>query len=208
MSLTVSNDSRATVPPIPAGTYLGVCNMLIDLGLQFNEQFEKSSRKVLIGWEIPEETITIDGEEKPRLLTKRYTASLHDRAALRKDLAAWRGRDFTAEELKAFDLKNVLGASCMLSVIHREYQGRTIAGIQSIMSLPKGMPKGKPADVALTFDLDTDPLEKIDSLPGWIGDIIRQSETYAHRKAEEQSLEPPPMTEIPADADGLDEIPF
>ena len=33
-----------------------------------------------------------------------------------KDLAAWRGKDFTADELRGFELKNVLGAWAMITV--------------------------------------------------------------------------------------------
>ena len=70
MSLTVSEKSGPSAPPIPAGTYLAVCSMMIDLGLQYNERFGNTSPKVLIGWEIPGETIEIDGEEKPRMISK------------------------------------------------------------------------------------------------------------------------------------------
>lgn len=184
MSLTVNANPTSSISPIPEGTYLGVCNMLVDLGVQFNETYKTSSRKVLVGWEIPEETITIDGEQKPRTLSKRYTASLDERATLRQDLAAWRGRDFTQEELAAFDLRNIVGASCLINVIHKESNGKTYANISSIMALPKGMKKGTLAEPAIVFDLDTDDLSAIDNLPNWIGEIVKKSQTYEERMAE------------------------
>lgn len=125
MSLTVNGSSATSIEPIEEGTHLGVCNMLVDLGMQYNETYKKSSRKVLIGWEIQDETIELDDGPHPRQISKRYTASLNEKSTLRSDLAAWRGRDFTPEELAAFDLRNIVGASCLINVIHKESNGKT-----------------------------------------------------------------------------------
>lgn len=181
MSLTVNGSSATSIEPIEEGTHLGVCNMLIDLGMQFNEVYKNSSRKVLIGWEIPDETIELDDGPHPRQISKRYTASLNEKSTLRSDLAAWRGRDFTPEELAAFDLRNIVGASCLINVIHKESNGKTYANIGNIMALPKGMAKGKLSEPAVIFDLDTDPVEDVEKMPKWIGDIIKKSETYQQR---------------------------
>lgn len=181
MSLTVNGSSATSIEPIEEGTHLGVCNMLVDLGMQFNEVYKNSSRKVLIGWEIPDETIELDDGPHPRQISKRYTASLNEKSTLRSDLAAWRGRDFTPEELAAFDLRNIVGASCLINVIHKESNGKTYANIGNIMALPKGMAKGKLSEPAVIFDLDTDPVEDVDKLSKWIGDIIKKSETYQQR---------------------------
>lgn len=189
MSLTVNANATTSITPIPEGTYLAVCNMLIDLGVQYNETYKNSSRKVLVGWELPEETIVVDGEEKPRMLSKQYTASLSDKANLRQDLISWRSRDFTPDELKAFDLKNIVGKSCLITVIHRESNGKTYANISTIAALPKGMPKGQLSEPATVFDLDTCKLEDIDNLPKWIADIVRKSQTYEERMAEPAAIE-------------------
>lgn len=195
MSLTVNANQQSSIAPIPQGTYLAVCYMLVDLGMQYSEAFKKSSRKVLIGWEVPEETITIDGEERPRIITKQYTASLNESASLRQDLAAWRGRDFTQEELEAFDLRNIVGTSCMINVVHKvKKDGKTFANIQSIMALPKGMPKGELDQKPVIFDLDTSEVEQVDGLPGWIADMIKKSSTY-----QEKLVHAPEMTEAEDD---------
>lgn len=178
MSLTVNAKSSEKMPPIPEGTYLAVCNMLVDLGDQYNEQFGKTQRKVLIGWELPEETFESNGVTKTRQLSQKYTQSLSERGNLRKDLASWRGRDFTPEELEAFDLRNIVGASCLLNVIHREYNGNKYANIAGVVALPKGMPKAGLSAPAIVIDLDTATLDDIDQLPNWIADIIKQSTTY------------------------------
>lgn len=211
MSLIVNGSSAASYAPIPEGTYLAVCNMLVDLGVQKNETYGNSSRKVLVGWEIPEETIDIDGQPHSRTIRKKYTASLNEKASLRKDLAAWRGRDFTAQDLGAFDLHNIVGTSCMINVIHSEGQnGRTYANISAIMALPRGMAKGKLSEPALVFDLDTATLDDVDELPGWLGDMIKKSSTYQDMLAAEEDA-PPEAHEAPDFEDLPDdegELPF
>lgn len=181
--LTASAGSGGSFSPIPEGTYAAVCHMLIDLGMQHNETYNKTSRKVLIGWQLPEETIEIDGEEQPRTITQRYTLSLGDRSNLRADLAAWRGRDFTPEELKAFDLRNIVGAPCLINVIHREDGGKRYVNISSIMALPRGMQKPQMVGTPTIFDLDESPLSEIKSFPNWIAETIYKSETYQERLA-------------------------
>ena len=184
MSLTVNANATSEVKPIAEGTYLAVCNMLVDLGMQYNETYKNSSRKVLIGWELPEETYEYDGEVRHKTLYKQYTASLSDKANLRQDLISWRSRDFTQEELAEFNLRNIVGASCLITVIHRESNGKTYANISSIAALPKGFTKGKLSEPPVVFDLDTDDLAMIDKLPSWIGERIKKSQTYEERMAE------------------------
>jgi hypothetical protein len=140
--------------PIPEGTYVAVCLRVIDLGTQVTtfQGADKLQRKVLVTWEIPEVRVEFDGQEGPALIMKRYTASLSDRANLRKDLEAWRGRRFTDEELKGFDLSALLGKACQVQVIHST-DGQ-YANINSIMALPKGMAAPKTEGVQVHFDLD------------------------------------------------------
>lgn len=197
MSLIVNGSSASNYDPIPEGTHLAVCNMIVDLGMQYNETYKNTSRKVLIGWELPEEHIELEDGEHTRTISKRYTASLSESSNLRQDLAAWRSRDFTPEELAAFDLRNIIGKSCLLTIIHKDSNGKTYANIQSISALPKGMQKGELSEGATLFDLDTDPLDAVDLLPKWIADIIKKSSTYQER------LNAPKLTELPPDEEDL-----
>lgn len=205
MSLTVNGSRSSNIAPIEAGTHLAICTMLIDLGEQFSEAYHNSSRKVLIGWEIPGETIELDDGPHPRTITKRYTASLNEKANLRQDLAAWRGRDFTPQELAAFDLRNVVGAPCFINVAHRENaNGRTYANVQSVMALPKGTPKPQASEAPVIFDMDTDPLGMVEDLPEWIANIIKESTTYKERLLAQSQ---PEFTEALPDEDDGD-LPF
>lgn len=139
MSLTASDSGGGDFTPPPEGTHIARCVRLIDLGMQpGSPEFPEAKRKVLMGWEIPDEPITIDGEERPALVMSRYTMSLHKKAKLRADLESWRGRSFTDAELKGFSLKNVLDQPCMITIVHTP-DGR-YANVRSIAKMPKGVP--------------------------------------------------------------------
>lgn len=184
MSLIISAASGvSSFPPLEAGSYPAVCYGLVDIGWQYNEAYKKSSPKLIIMWEIPGETITIDGEEKSRVISQTYTVSLNEKATLRKDLASWRGRDFTDEELKGFDIKTIVGAPCLLSIVHKESNGRTYANISGVMALPKGIKRPRGTLDEVVFDLDTSDLSEIADLPDWIQKRIFESETYKERAA-------------------------
>lgn len=204
MSLTISEKKESSVPLLEPGTYPAVCNMLIDLGMQFNETYKTTSRKVLIGWEVVGETVEIGGEVQPRTFSKTYTASLNEKASLRKDLNAWRGRPFTEEELAAFDLKKIVGVPCLISIIHNTgSNGNTYANLASIASLPKGYPKPSLSVEPTIYDIDENDPSVVDTLPKWIADIIRKSSSYEERVA---SACTPKMEELDGDGDG--ELPF
>lgn len=191
--LTASASVGGNFPPIPEGTYPAVCNMLVDLGMQRSEVYNNVSRKVLISWQLPDETIEIDGKPEPRVISNRYTLSLDERANLRADLAAWRGRDFTPEELQAFDLRNIVGAPCLIGIIHKESNGKKYANISRVMALPKGMPRPQMIGEPTVFDLDESPLSDIEKLPKWIAETIYKSETYQERAAASST---PEFTEL------------
>ena len=204
MSLTISEKSKGpSVPLLEAGTYSAVCCQLVDLGLQHNEAWKSSSRKVLIGWEIVGETVNVNGEAQPRIFSKTYTASLNEKAALRKDLNAWRGRPFTEEELRAFDLKSIVGAPCMLTIVHQTSQnGKTYANLASIGGIPKGFPKPALTVEPTIYDIDESAPDVVNTLPAWMADIIKQSPSYAERVASYS-----PLQELP-DGEEDGELPF
>ena len=96
-------------------------------------------------------------------------------------LENWRGRAFTQEEMDGFDLRNVLGKPCMISVVHgTKSDGSTYAKVGSVSKMPKGMNiASKTANPLINFDLDApDALEQMTKLPEWVQNRIKESETY------------------------------
>lgn len=127
----------ATFTPCPDGTHPVVCCDVIDLGLvesNFGGKV-KTQHKVRIVWQTGEKR----DDGKFFTVSQRYTLSLHEKASLRKDLEAWRGRPFTEDELHGFDVEAVIGIPCLLSVIHTAKSGSVYANVNALMRLPKGM---------------------------------------------------------------------
>lgn len=123
----------------PIGNHVGRCIGMIDLGTQQGEYLGKTThaRKIVLRFELPNELIS-EGEfaGKPFVVSKFYTASLGEKANLRKDLSSWRGRDFTPDELMGFDSKNLLDKPCMVNVTRSEKGKAKISGLSPI---PKGL---------------------------------------------------------------------
>ena len=198
MSLIASDKGTGThFEIIPEDTYTAICCEVIDLGLQENKTYDKVQPKVLIGWELPELQVEISGEMKPRIFTKQYTNSLNDKATLRKDLVAWRGKQFTEEELKGFDVSKLLGVPCLLQIVHSKSGDRTYANLGGITKLPKGMPQPTPQTDKIRFDIDESPLSMIDELPSWIQDIIKESIEYKKRTGSFEELDDDEGGELP-----------
>lgn len=127
--------------PAPAGVHQAVCVDVVDKGMVEMPGFDgkpPSKKHVMsVVWQIDE--LRDDG--KRFLIYRRYTLSLNEKASLRKDLESWRGRPFTTDESKRFDVETVIGANCLLNVQHKTSGDRTYANVASIMPLVKGMPK-------------------------------------------------------------------
>jgi len=154
----------------PTGNHVAVCYMVADLGVHESNWKGKSKRmhKIKIGWELPNELMS-DG--RPFGITKNYTLSLFSGSRLYQDLESWRGRAFTEEELKGFDVFAVLGVGCMLNVIHEKSSDgqKTYANVATVARLPKGMTVELPVNPVIKFSLsggtNITPFEK---LPEWL----------------------------------------
>lgn len=171
---------------VPAGAYIGRCYSLIDLGTQKTDgQFgTKFNHKIKISWELFGDddqgnplTIDVDGVQMPMTISKNYTVSLHEKANLRKELAAWRGRDFTEEEAKAFDVSKLIGAYCMVNVTTSETNGKTYSNVAGLTPIPSALKNSKPAPVHsnVIFDLDNPDMDLFNSFYDKLKEQIRLS---------------------------------
>lgn len=131
----------------PAGTHHAVCYRVIDLGTQDSVFSGEVTRKhkILISWELPDERMS-DG--RPFAISQRYTWSMSEKAALRRDLESWRGRKFAEKDFGpgGFDIKSILGVNCLLTIVHQAKNGKTYANISSIARLMKGMETRAPSN--------------------------------------------------------------
>ena len=164
----------------PVGTFVGRCIKIIDIGTQKGEWQGKANfkRQVVIGWELPTELMAEgDYAGKPFVVSKFYTASLGEKANLRKDLQNWRGREFTSEELAGFDSKNILGKPCMLSLTAND-KGKT--RVTGVMAMPKGMEVPAQINQGVYFSLDEFDTNVFEGLPKGFKAMITASPEYQH----------------------------
>lgn len=160
--MILSDSGGTTFEQAPTGSHAARCIAIIDLGTQKNVYEGETShkRQVIIRWELCNELMKGgENDGKPFTVSKFYTASLHEKAGLRKDLASWRTRDFTPEELKGFDLKNILGKPCMLAVGMSE-KGK--AKVTSVMAPMKGMTFPDQINPSFHFSLSADEFKAVD----------------------------------------------
>lgn len=118
----------------PPGPTLAVCWKVFNVGMQPNPR-GNPQHKVVIYWELPYRYARGDYKGKKMLISQMYTASLNEKAYLRRDLEAWAGKPLTETQLKGFDLNSLVGHSCMIQVVHKD----GFANVQTIMAKPVGM---------------------------------------------------------------------
>lgn len=197
MSLLVNagNGGGGDFENCPAGSFAARCYQIIDLGHQtFEWKGEaKVAPKVRITWELNE--MMSDG--RPFSISREYTASIGDKANLRKDLEAWRGRPFSAEELRNFSLENVLGAPCLLGIVHKPSKdnSKVYANVGSIMALPKGMPSPELVNPAVKFDIGTFDQKVFDGLSSYVQKKILMSKELEENGIPQASSQDEPVIE-------------
>ena len=198
MSLRIMNSGGGDYERVPAGTTLGICYGLVDIGMQ--ETNFGTKQQVIILWETPNELMK-DG--RPFGVSKVYTASMHEKAGLRKDIDSWRGKAMTEEEANGFDLNAILGKPCLLNITETTKGDRTYTNVGAVTPIMKGMTVPPPANPLVSYDKDAHDQAMYERLPEWIrkkidaGKSTSQQGDYAY-KAED----------VNTAADFDDDIPF
>ena len=145
----IVEDTGGNFERCPEGMHLGRCYRIVDLGTQKSEYLGqiKFLHKVMLGWEIhgmDEAGNPIKMKDgRPFAMFKNYTLSWNDKATLRLDLQSWRGKAFSQDEMRRFDLKTILGAWCMLNVIERAGQdGKSYTNVANVSPVPAMIKQG------------------------------------------------------------------
>lgn len=152
-----------------AGTHLAVCTLVADVGLQpgFGVNPEPKVR-VFFKFEIPSERLKYEKDgvevEGPAVIYHNYTASMNPKANMRKGIESWRGAKFTDSEAEQFDIRNLVGKTCMIQVVHTP-DGQ-YANVANIMAPPKGTAKLKPEGKTVYYGPDDD--RQYDDLPNFL----------------------------------------
>lgn len=186
--MIASDNQGSSIPKLEGGVYTVVSSAIVDLGLQKSEKFQKVQRKFMMIWTVLGEFVEVNDEKLPRQLSKEYSFSLNEKSTLRKDLQAWRGKAFTDEELKGFNILNVLNVPCQLQILLEEKNGKQYNNIASIMALPKGT-NVENLDSTYHFDIEnTESWANWNKIPEWIRERIKKAENYKSTGLEEYVL--------------------
>lgn len=171
---------------IPAGNYIARCYQMIEIGtVSENILGEiKVLKKVRVGWELPTELKVFNEEkgEQPCVISKEFTLSMHEKSALRGALKSWRGKDFTEEEAKSFDITKLLGVPCMINIIHKPGKAdptKTYQEISGITGVPKGVTVPEQINKMVCLSYDDFDADVFDALPDFIKDKMKGSIEYA-----------------------------
>jgi hypothetical protein len=210
MAINATSSGNTPRELIPTGNYIARCYKMIHIGtveeLILGEK--KVLNKVRIGWELPTEQRVFNEEKglQPLVIDKEFTLSLHEKSALRAALKAWRGKDFTEEEAKSFDITKLLGVPCMINIIHKPSKkdpSRHFEEIAGITPVPKGIEVTPQINPTFVLDYDNFDIEKFNSLPDFIKQKMQSSVEYV-------SVQNPSHVEIKTTAanENDDDLPF
>lgn len=184
MALIAKKKAKSTVPPLAADTYPAVCVGVVDLGEQHSEKFKNYQQKVMFLFEIIGETVDVDGEAKPRWLSKEFTLSLGEKSNLAKTITAWTGREITDDENEnGFDVSTLLGRKALVVVTCKESDNGTFNDITVITSPPKMIQIPDAQSEQLMFEIENWNAEVFEKLPEWIQNKIKKSTEYQTKYA-------------------------
>jgi hypothetical protein len=213
----IVEDNGGNFERCPSGMHLGRCYRIIDIGTQKSEYMGqvKYLHKIMLGWEIhgmhDDGTAIKMNDGRLFAIFKNYTLSWSEKANLRLDLQSWRGRPFTQEEMRKFDLKNVLGAFCMLNVIERPGQDgkmyTNVAGVTPVPSMIKQNEMPAAANKNELFKIDEPDMEMFNAFSENLKKKIASSPEWQKLHGQSQTpVRQAPAKPAPAFED--DDIPF
>jgi hypothetical protein len=171
---------------------------VVDIGTHHDPTYGTWKPKVYISWELPDEPMD-DG--RPFTVGRKLTVTLHENGALRPLLESWRGRAFTEDELRGFELKNLLGKPCMLNIVHEKNPttGKVYAKIAAITPLPKRQTPPELVNPLRYYQIEDGSPPS--DFPAWLVKLIGES----------REMKGTQLDQIPAPAPMAvddDEIPF
>ena len=174
---------KSTYEAIPAGSYVARLFSLIHIGTQSFEYKgeKKTANKVRLTFELPTEMKEFkEGEgKKPYIISQEFTLSMHPKSKLRPTIEAWLGTKLGDEEAYSFNLEDLIGKECLLSVIHTEKEGNTYANISTISPLPKGMECSEQINKTINLNYTNFDDEVFNALPNFLKDKMMATPEYA-----------------------------
>ena len=207
--------AKKEYPLISQGTHVGTIYKFMNLGTRYQEckgvLKDYPDTLISITFETDEEhEFTFKKEDsteekvtKPLVISKEFTLSMGAKSNLRPFVEGVIGVKLTDEEAAHFDLEDLLGRSCLVSIVHKESKdGRVFANIAGTSPLMKNMQPPILVNNITLFDINTATLEEVEALPKFAKEKVIISDEYKRR-----FLAPEPTPEYASDASKLPEYP-
>jgi hypothetical protein len=135
--MKISEKKSGAFSPHEEGTFHGVCVDITPLVKQTTQFGEREIFRIVFETDAPARS---DGSRQC-VWSRGFTPSLHEKAALRKFLRQWMGRDLTAAELAEFDTEALIGKPCQLVITHETgNNGETYSNIAACTPHRSGEP--------------------------------------------------------------------
>jgi hypothetical protein len=188
-----------------AGMVVASCIQCIELGTHDKTWEGKKSKQVqlLIVWELDQ--LMEDG--KPFVVNWKGTASIGEKANLRKILESWRGKKFTDNELECFELKNIIGKPCLINLVEKKAKtgDKIYINVETVTPLMKGQTAPDVQNPLVNFSIDSIGGDEFEKCYDWVKKIIMESDEGLAFAANGGT---PDSTSSEAAAATEDEIPF
>jgi hypothetical protein len=162
----------------PAGSHIGVCYALVELGTQSVEFEGKRELKsqLRISFELPGERMS---DNRPFVIGRTFTYSSDPRSALRCEIESWLGRPLANEEFGRLDLAERVGCSAVVGIKHAAGKNGDYAQLTGIMKVPQGVPERQaPINPVVVFSFAAFDPEIYRQLPNWLQEVIARSPEY------------------------------
>lgn len=190
--IRVKDRAKPNLPPVEPGVYISICVGVIDLGEQLCEYKNKKTGyqpKVQFVWELVGETVEVDGETKPRQLSRIFTISSSKKGHLMGFISSWNGVTYTKDQFGELDLCEQVGKACQLNVVLND--SGEYANVNSAIPLPKGMPVPSTETPMICWDMDKWDDDLFAALPEWVQEKIKKSIQYQKLHAPEDTIDFP-----------------
>lgn len=158
---------------------------------------------IWINFEFPDETIEIDGNDRPRWYGKEYLFSNNEKSALFKLLKAVDPKGTNADGGR--NVRGMLGLPAMVTIGSTGSGKPKIAGVSGV---PKGMQVGPLVNDEAFLDLDSTDVDTFFELPSWMQNRIKEGVGFESTKLFKALNGNVTKTVVPADAFGDDDIPY
>lgn len=166
----------------PSGTFPARIYSIIYLGTVKGEYKGQptSNFRVRLSWELPTKTrVFKEGEPaKPFVVSKETTLSMGRKSNLRPLVEGILGITFTDEEARGFDIDELLGKTCLLSIAHAESPNGKFVAIKSTAEIPEGMTCPPPVNPQKILSYENFDKEYFMGLPNFIKEKMEKTPEF------------------------------